>query len=230
MMVDNRRLIVSAIVVITAVLALILITEVFSFQIDANSSEGLEKALHDCLHIEIKVLETEPINDLLFVVYGQAGHPYAGGLACFQKGYLGKCRFVFAHHYNSPLIFAERTQPYVGNYLVGFAFDYLGESPSLGCTVGEDASNCRTYYFSHPGKPFVQVELIRKNDVLIQKAYYDLDLSETEIDPEWLELHSDQDTPMMSSDAAELCIVRFAQLIILLMGLITLWTIYRKSR
>ena len=103
---------------------------------------------------------------MIFAVYGHTGHPDAGGLACFQKGFLGKCRFVFAHHYNAPLIFAERAQYHEEAYLVGFAFDSFGESPVLGCTVGETDADTRTYYFSHPGKPFIQIEPLKKNEKL----------------------------------------------------------------
>jgi len=225
----KRKKAVSAIDVIAVSLAMVISIEALSFQIDV-SSFGLEKAIQDAIYIQADVFETETKNDMIFAVYGHTGHPDAGGLACFQKGFLGKCRFVFAHHYNAPLIFAERAQHHEEAYLVGFAFDSFGESPVLGCMVGETDADTRTYYFSHPGKPFIQIEPIEKNEKLMQKTYFDTNLNETEIDQEWLEAHSDQDTPFVSSDAADLYVVRFTQLAILFLGLVRLWVIYRKNK
>ena len=89
----KRKKAVSAIVVIAVSLTMVISIEALSFQIDV-SSFGLEKTLQDAIYIQADVYETETKNDMIFAVYGHTGHPDAGGLACFQKGFLGKCRFV----------------------------------------------------------------------------------------------------------------------------------------
>lgn len=96
---DKRRIrrIVGA--VLSAVIMLICVVGLYNseFSISVDSTTELEKAIneyHFADEVKADVLERQAIGNRLYVLYEEREYPGACGLACLEKGILGKYRMI----------------------------------------------------------------------------------------------------------------------------------------